>query len=78
MAAVRAIEHVSVWTTAGGKHWADFAASYFKKAQARVVEAGNQADSHGLTLRRGVDEAQATEISVNTSRWTTVGVRIPS
>jgi hypothetical protein len=36
MAAVRAIEHVSVWTTAGGKHWADFAASYFKKAQARV------------------------------------------
>ena len=36
MAAVRAIEHVCVWTTAGGKHWADFAASYFKKAQARV------------------------------------------
>lgn len=36
MAAVRAIEHVNVWTTAGGKHWADFANSYFKKAQARV------------------------------------------
>lgn len=36
MAAVRAIEHVNSWTTAGSKHWADFANSYFKKAQARV------------------------------------------
>lgn len=36
MAAVRAIEHVNAWTTAGEKHWADFANSYFKKAQARV------------------------------------------
>ncbi|SPM32356.1 hypothetical protein MRAB57_154, partial [Mycobacterium rhizamassiliense] len=36
MAAVRAIEHVNVWTAAGQKHWADFASSYFKKAQARV------------------------------------------
>ncbi|AYE95837.1 hypothetical protein C0J29_14510 [Mycobacterium paragordonae] len=36
MAAVRAIEHVNVWTSAGEKHWADFASSYFKKAQARV------------------------------------------
>lgn len=36
MAAVRAVEHVSVWTAAGEKHWADFASSYFKKAQSRV------------------------------------------
>jgi hypothetical protein len=36
MAAVRAMEHVNVWTTAGVKHWADFASAYFKKAQSRV------------------------------------------
>jgi hypothetical protein len=36
MAAVRAIEHANVWTTAGVKHWADFASAYFKKAQSRV------------------------------------------
>jgi hypothetical protein len=36
MAAVRAMEHVSVWTAGGGKHWQDFVTSYFKKAQARV------------------------------------------
>ena len=36
MAAVRAIEHVNVWTTGGVKNWADFVSDYFKKAQARV------------------------------------------
>lgn len=35
MTAVRALEYVNVRATGGG-HWADFAASYFKKAQARV------------------------------------------
>lgn len=35
MAAVRAIEHVNVWTTGGRKNWADFASDYFKKAQCR-------------------------------------------
>jgi hypothetical protein len=36
MAAVRAIEHVNVWTTRGVKNWADFVSDYFKKAQSRV------------------------------------------
>lgn len=36
MAAVRAVEHVNVWTSGGGMHWADFASFYFKKAHARV------------------------------------------
>jgi hypothetical protein len=36
MAAVRAIEHVNVWTTAGIQNWADFVSDYFKKAQSRV------------------------------------------
>lgn len=40
MAAVRAIEHVNVWTTGGVKNWADFASDYFKKAQARVKVVG--------------------------------------
>ena len=36
MAAVRAIEHINAWTTAGVKNWADFVSDYFKKAQSRV------------------------------------------
>lgn len=35
VAAVRAIEHVNAWTTAGKQDWADFATHYFKKAQSR-------------------------------------------
>jgi hypothetical protein len=40
IAAVRAIEHVNTWTTGGGTgHWADFVATYFKRAYScgRVV-----------------------------------------
>lgn len=36
MAAVRAIEHVNVWTTNGKKYWADFASHYFKKTKSRM------------------------------------------
>ena len=40
LAAVRAIEHVNVWTTGGVKNWVEFARNHFKKAEsrARVVE----------------------------------------
>jgi hypothetical protein len=35
MTAVRAIEHVSTWTTGGVDNWVDFASHYLKKAQCR-------------------------------------------